>query len=64
MQLFIEEYTGTGFLLIGDGSIPILSVMLATYSTDRSVIYFSFLTDNIDHQSKKIFSINKIEPSA
>jgi hypothetical protein len=37
---FIEEYTC--FLLIGDGSIPILSVMLATDSIDLSVKNFNF----------------------
>ena len=57
MQLFIEEYTC--FLLVGDGSILILSVMLATDSIDLSVKNFSFLTDSIDHRFEKkfIFSI-------
>jgi hypothetical protein len=59
MQLFFEEYTC--FLLIGDGSIPILSVMLATDSIDLSVNNFLFLTDSIDRRSEKnnFSSINR-----
>jgi hypothetical protein len=51
MQIFIEEYTC--FLLIGNGSIPILAVMLATDSIDLLVNNFSFLTHSIDHRSGK-----------
>jgi hypothetical protein len=47
-----------------DGSIPILSVMLATDSIDPSVKYFLFFSYSIDHWSpKKIFS-DQIEPWA
>ncbi len=38
-----------------DGSIPILSVMLATDSIDLSIKNFSFLADRIDHRFEKKF---------
>jgi hypothetical protein len=46
------------FLLIGNGSILILSVMLLTNCINLSVKKFSFLTCSIDHWSK----IKKVSP--
>ncbi len=55
---FYRRYIQLG--IISDGSIPILSVMLATDSIDIPIKNLSFLTDSIDHRSspqKNIFLI-------